>query len=78
MTPSCGSKALDNETCELILRYARLTPVRNVDGRAVRAVQNGYINWKLPADAPRMASAAASQAADRERTICKSVTSISW
>ena len=71
VTESSGSKALDNETCELILRYARLNAVRNADGRSVRAVQNGYINWKLPADAPRMASASASQGADPERIICK-------
>jgi len=71
VTESSGSKSLDNETCELILRYARLTPVRNADGRAVRAVQNGYINWKLPANAPQLASAAASSGADPERIICK-------
>ena len=71
VTESSGSKSLDNETCELILRYARLTPVRNADGRAVRAVQNGFINWKLPANAPQLASAAASSGADPERIICK-------
>ena len=71
VTESSGSKSLDNETCELILRYARLTPVRNSDGRAVRAVQNGYINWKLPANAPKMASAAASKGPDPDRIICK-------
>ena len=71
VTQSSGSKALDNETCELILRYARLQPVRNADGRAVRAVQNGYINWKLPANAPGIASAAASGGPDPDRIICK-------
>jgi periplasmic protein TonB len=71
VTSSSGSKALDNETCELILRHARLNPVRNADGRAVRAVQNGYINWKLPANAPQMASAAASHGPDPDRIICK-------
>jgi protein TonB len=71
VTESSGSKSLDNETCELILRYARLTPVRNSEGRAVRAVQNGHIIWKLPANAPQMASAAASKGPDPERIICK-------
>ena len=71
VTESSGSKSLDSETCELILRHARLTPVRNADGRAVRAVQTGYINWKLPANAPRMASVAASTGPDPERIICK-------
>jgi TonB family protein len=71
VTESSGSKSLDNETCELILRHARLTPVRNADGRAVRAVQSGYINWKLPANAPKLASVAASSGADPDRIICK-------
>jgi TonB family protein len=71
VTESSGSKSLDGETCELILRYARLTPVRNADGRAVRAVQNGYINWKLPANATQLASAASSKGPDPERIICK-------
>ena len=71
VTQSSGSKSLDSETCELILRHARLTPVRNAEGRAVRAVQNGHINWKLPANAPQMASAAASKGPDPERIICK-------
>jgi len=71
VTESSGSNALDNETCELILRYARLTPVRNEDGRAVRAVQNGYINWKLPANAPQIASASPSTGQSPDRIICK-------
>ena len=68
---SSGSAALDSETCELILRYGRLQPVRNAEGRAVRAVQNGFINWKLPVNAPRVASAAASKGPDPDRVICK-------
>jgi TonB family protein len=71
VTETSGSKALDNETCELILRYARLKPVRNPDGRAVRAVQNGYINWKLPSRAPQVASAAPSKGRDPDKIICK-------
>jgi TonB family protein len=71
VTQSSGSKALDNETCELILRYARLAPVRNAEGRAVRAVQNGHINWRLPASAPRLASASPSQGSHPDRVICK-------
>lgn len=68
---SSGSKTLDNETCELILRYARLQPVRNAEGRAVRAVQSGYINWKLPKGIARVASPTTSKVADVERIICK-------
>lgn len=71
VTQSSGSKVLDNETCELIVRYARLSPVMNADGRSIRAVQNGYINWKLPENAPRLASAGASSGGDPDRIICK-------
>jgi TonB family protein len=71
VTASSGSKALDNETCELILRNARLNPVRNADGRAIRAVQTGYINWILPSNAPQMASVSASTGSDPDRIICK-------
>ena len=71
VTESSRSKALDSETCELILRHARLNPVRNADGRAVRAVQTGYINWVLPKNAPQLASAAPSKGNDPQRIICK-------
>jgi TonB family protein len=71
VTATSGSNALDNETCELIVRYARLTPVRNADGRAVRATQDGYINWRLPKHAPQLASAAASTGRDPDRIICR-------
>src|SRR3954468_9307586 len=40
---SSGFRALDAETCEIMALYARVQPVRNEEGRAVRAVQNGYI-----------------------------------
>jgi len=71
ITESSGSKVLDNETCELILRHAHLNPVRNADGRAIRAVQTGHINWKLPSNAPQMASVAAGTGPDPDRIICK-------
>ncbi len=73
VTHSSGSKALDNETCEIILAHARLKPVRNEEGRSVRAVQNGHINWKLPKGAARVAGlgGTASSGRDPERIICK-------
>ena len=48
VTASSGYQSLDNETCELFLRHARMQPVRNSEGRSVRAVQNGFIHWKHP------------------------------
>jgi len=54
---SSGFKALDEETCAIMGLYARLQPVRNADGRAIRGTQSGFINWKLPAGATKLASA---------------------
>jgi len=72
VTESSGSNALDNETCELILRHARLNPVRNADGRAVRAVQSGFIVWKLPPGIGRQAGVKTADAgALPDKIICK-------
>ena len=72
VTESSGSKALDTETCELMIAYARLQPVRNSEGRTVRAVQTGFINWKLPAGATALAAAAPQPPSDKpEKLICK-------
>jgi len=73
VTGSSGYKSLDDETCELILRFAHLNPVRNSEGRAVRAIQNGFINWKHPLGVGRPASRAAVAAASLpEKITCKS------
>jgi TonB family protein len=58
VTQSSGFKALDAETCEIMALYARVQPVRNAEGRAIRASQDGFINWKLPPGATtKLASA---------------------
>lgn len=59
ITQSSGYKALDRETCEIMVQYARVKPVRTSDGRVVRAIQDGHITWRLPANAPRSAMAPA-------------------
>src|SRR4029453_6386448 len=59
VTESSGYSGLDNETCEIVVRYGLLKPVMGSDGRAIRATQNGFINWKLPADTAPVATAAA-------------------
>jgi TonB family protein len=56
VTGSSGFATLDRETCEFITKYARIQPLRNSEGRLVRAVQQGYINWQLPPGAPKAAS----------------------
>jgi TonB family protein len=61
VTESSGFGALDRETCDIMGLYARVAPVRNSDGRAIRAVQDGYIVWKLPPGAAKVASASNSK-----------------
>src|SRR3954453_1177535 len=39
VTESSGFKALDTETCEIMALYAQVKPVRNSDGRPIRAQQ---------------------------------------
>lgn len=48
VTESSGFKTLDEETCYILGLYARVQPVRNAEGRAIRATQPGFINWMLP------------------------------
>jgi len=72
VTQSSGFEALDDETCEIILRNARLPVVRDADGRSVRAVQNGFINWKhpgIPGKAAAVKTASAGQTPDK--IICR-------
>jgi TonB family protein len=72
VTESSGFKALDYETCEIMAQYARVEPVRNTDGRAIRAVQNGFIVWKLPPGSTKIASAATSKSMPKpNQIICK-------
>ena len=59
VTESSGFSGLDNETCEILVRYGQLKPVMGADGRAIRASQNGFINWKLPADTVAATASAA-------------------
>lgn len=71
VTQSSGFQSLDNETCEIIVSYARLNKVRDGDGRSVRATQVGYIDWRLP-EGTKVASATPSgDVRDPERIICK-------
>lgn len=71
---SSGYSSLDNETCELIVRYARFSPVRGADGNRHAAIQDGYVNWRLPSGATAKAttaSATQTAAADPDKLICK-------
>ena len=72
VTESSGFKALDAETCEIMALYARVQPVRSADGRAIRADQRGFINWKLPASATSVASASTEKSMPKpDKLICR-------
>ena len=71
VTESSGFRALDTETCDIMVRFARTKPVRNEDGRAIRGRQPGYIVWKLPQGATQLAVATAATMPQPEPLICK-------
>ncbi len=70
VTESSGFAALDKETCEVLLRYARLKTVRSSDGRAIRATQTGFIVWRLPAGV-KVAVASAKTMPKPDKIICR-------
>jgi TonB family protein len=72
VTESSGFARLDKETCEVMM-HARLKPVRSSDGRAIRAVQSGYIVWKLPDGATRVASTGAKTMPKPDQLICRRI-----
>jgi TonB family protein len=61
VTESSGFATLDKETCDIIGLYARVEPARNSEGRAIRATQNGFIVWRLPPGATKVASVSANK-----------------
>jgi TonB family protein len=71
VTQSSGFQSLDNETCEIIVSYAKLNKIRNTDGRSVRATQVGYIDWRLPEGAKVASATPSGDVRDPERIICK-------
>lgn len=72
VTQSSGSAALDRETCELMIRYARFQPVRTTEGATVAVTHVGYVNWRLPAElAGKAAAPATATGEDPDEVICK-------
>lgn len=71
ITESSGFQSLDNETCEIIVRNAKLPVIRNANGRAVRSVQNGYINWVHPTGAKSAAPVETAEVSNPDKIICK-------
>ena len=49
-----------------------MQPARNADGRAIRATQDGFINWKLPPGAARIATASGAKTMPKpDRLVCR-------
>ena len=71
VTESSGFAGLDNETCEIMLFNAKVSPVRNEDGRAIRATENGFIVWRLPGSPVQVATATATTMPQPDKLICK-------
>jgi TonB family protein len=72
VTGSSGFKTLDEETCTIMGLYARLQPVRDADGRAIRAKRSGFIAWKLPPGATRVADASPAKTISKpDQLICR-------
>jgi len=80
VTGSSGFATLDRETCEFIVKYAKLKPVLNAEGRAARAVQQGFVNWQLPAGARKAPTPASlgkirldrfGKPIDMNKTVCR-------
>src|SRR3954454_21099766 len=70
VTESSGFAALDRETCEIMVLYAKVRPV--IEGaRAVRSKALGYISWTLPSGVPRAVPAAASTLRKPDPIICE-------
>ena len=71
MIESSGFAGLDQETCEIMIYNARLKPVVNEEGRAIRATQTGFIVWRLPGSEAQVAAATPATMPKPEPVICK-------
>ena len=69
---SSGYPGLDQETCEIMIFNARLKPVLDEEGRAIRSTQTGFIVWRLPGGDTQVAAAAPPTTLPKpEPVICK-------
>lgn len=74
ITESSGFGALDDGTCEFLVRHGRMSPQKDANGISVRSAKNGYINWKLPAGVAAAAPASAVSPNGTDPLICKRTT----
>jgi TonB family protein len=72
ITQSSGFATLDNGTCDMLARSAKIEPARDSDGRRVSAVRTGYIDWKLPSNSVKIAQAGApGRKSSADPLVCK-------
>jgi TonB family protein len=72
VTKSSGFGSLDSETCDLIVRYARFKPVRDLAGRPFAASSEGFVNWQLPhGAAPNVRQASSKVGLNPAKIVCR-------
>jgi TonB family protein len=71
VTQSSGFSSLDEGTCEMLAKSAKIEPTRDADGRRVLSVRSGYIDWKLPTNGMKIAQAGTSAVRTSEPLVCK-------
>lgn len=71
ITQSSGFAKLDEGTCEMLVKSARIDPARNADGRRVPSLRSGYVEWKLPANVAKLAQSGGTLATETDPLVCK-------
>jgi protein TonB len=74
VTHSSGFRALDDETCHLVLIHAKFKPMKDAQGHKINFVTEGVVNWQIPgASGPTvpLTPAAVTTANAPEKMICK-------
>ena len=71
VTRSSGHVNLDNETCSFLIRYAKVAPSKDAEGKAIATTKQGYVNWQLPAGTKLAAASPNASAIDPEKKICR-------
>lgn len=79
VTHSSGSRALDDETCQLVLIHAKFKPMKDAQGHKINFVTEGVVNWQIPGAAGPaipLTPIAVTAANAPEKMICKRNTRI--
>lgn len=71
VTQSSGYRTLDEGTCEMLAKSAKIEPARDAEGRRVPSIRAGYIDWKLPSKKAQAVQANAAVASNDNPLICK-------